>query len=56
MSKPKQFCWKAERMNNVRILGVFWLMFTGRAVSYELEDYDEDEEDFAMVCAEMKRF
>ena len=29
-------------------------MFAGRAVSYEFEDYDEDEEDF--VCAEMKRF
>lgn len=31
-------------------------MFAGRAVSYELEDYDEDEEDFAMVCAKIKRF
>ena len=31
-------------------------MLAGRAVSYELQDYDEDDEDFAMVCAEMKQF
>ena len=37
-------------------LVVFLLMFAGRAVCYELEDYDEDDEDFAMVCAKMKRF
>jgi len=37
-------------------LVVLLMMFAGRAVSYEVEDYDEDEEDFAMVCAKIKRF
>lgn len=37
-------------------LVIFSLMFVGRAVSYELEDYEEDEEDFAKMCATMKRF
>ena len=37
-------------------LVIFSLMFVGRAVSYELEDYEGDEEDFAKVCATMKRF
>ena len=37
-------------------LVVFLMMLAGRAVSYELQDYDEDDEDFAMVCAEMKQF
>ena len=32
-------------------LMLFSLIFAGRAVSYELEDYEEDEEDFATVCA-----
>ena len=37
-------------------LVVFLMMFAGRAVSYELEDYDEDEEDFAMIYAKIERF
>jgi len=37
-------------------LVVLLMMFAGRAVSYEVEDYDEDEEDFAMVCTKIKRF
>ena len=31
---------------------VFSLLFAGRA--YEFEDFEEDEEDFASVCAKMK--
>ena len=50
------FAGKLNRLIMFVSLVVLFLMFPGRAVSYELEDYDEDEEDFAMVCAKMKRF
>ena len=35
-------------------LVVFSLLFASRVVSYEWEDFEEDEEDFATVCGKVK--